>query len=431
MVLFIVKSLLFLFKFIQLLSFVNNSIIDSNGSRFLFDDYDIIKNEYMGEVALDFRSLASLKQMVIPFSISGFDYKMNITIDIGFSKTIIPMDISEISSGSKETIKIDQNEYESIVIIKNVIFGDSRGILSNLQMNLINNTLINQPILGLGRLLPLYNRSIMNNIHYHGLNTPKQFTLFYHSYHKGIMILGKRGIIEHKPELRRSCQAIDTLQKEKWSCLLNGMYFGSIMSTKNNDSKNYSIRINQLAIFETVEDMIFVPFNFLIFIKATYLNNHIKSSQCEMRKIIEYELAFYCKKRSIDQLEKIHFVFGNFSLILHPKQLFIEKLNDEYYKFIICSNANKLDWTFGAYFLSQYITTFNYDNDIISFFSFNHIEDIIHIDYTYDITDKRFNSNERSIIAIYQLSIILLSLGFITISILYLLINKSNIIKKY
>ena len=117
-----------------------------------------------------------------------------------------------------------------------------------------------------------------------------------------------------------------------------------------------------------------IPLEILLFINNTVLKNLYKKGDCFYKSIFNNKKIF-CKKEIISNLPKINFEFYNFCLILNLENLFIGTINKNNSKIVFLNlniDINKEDdneWVLGWDFLISYISKFDYDKKIITFYS--------------------------------------------------------------
>ena len=130
---------------------------------------------------------------------------------------------------------------------------------------------------------------------------------------------------------------------------------------------NVSYLNKNKAIFSTNTNYILAPKQYFENIKRLYLNKYIESKEC----IISINSIIKCDK--IINENYIAFVIDDKKFELSGHELF-HKISVQY-EFLIQQNQMNDMWIFGNLFLSNYITSFDYDNQKVSIYSQKKIYD--------------------------------------------------------
>ena len=176
-----------------------------------------------------------------------------------------------------------------------------------------------------------------------------------------------------------------------WGCDLEYVYFGD---------RKYDMYINaNYSKFSTNHFNILAPVSFLTYMKNTVFKEMIERRKCMFMNTNMYHF-FHCDCDTIDKFPDLHFVFEGKVFTVKMVNLFEiydpSALGVEYCEFLISkNNINENEWSFGAIFLQNYATQFDYETNDVTFYS-NH-------------RFKSFNVDSSW----YIVNIILLSIGII------------------
>ena len=143
-----------------------------------------------------------------------------------------------------------------------------------------------------------------------------------------------------------------------WSCSLQSVRIGNeIFDT----SQHYMY-------FQTSISYIYAPKSFMIFLNDTLAKK--AGEYCDMREN-ENTLQFICDNEILDVLPNLYFNFNGVRFDIPLDVLFDEGLGTLTFHIVYDERITKDDntWIFGNYFLYQYATYFDYDDQSISFFS--------------------------------------------------------------
>lgn len=198
-----------------------------------------------------------------------------------------------------------------------------------------------------------------------------------------------RGIIENKYKME--CNVIG----EQWGCHFNMIY----LSNKENETL-FSYKDNSIALFDTALEGIRVPRKYFSYLSQVIFKEQIAQGHCYIK---EEEIKYIVCHESVK--EKI----GKYvNIVLEGKALTIESkvlINQEFKKpneigFYIIENSND-KWILGSNFIHFFISSFDYDNRKVSFFSNVPIK-VLSID-----------DNNHNIFFLVIVTIIILVIGFI------------------
>lgn len=150
-------------------------------------------------------------------------------------------------------------------------------------------------------------------------------------------------------------------KEKQWGCRLSYVFIGNITYIY----ENIYFDTNYPAFFNTNFKCIKAPVLFYELLIETLFTQYLKTNQCNQKKYDNKEV--YCHCSIMDQLTDLTFVFNDASFVLHSRSLFTKY--EDMCLFMIEENYEDYAWYFGSHFINQYITTFSYDNNDITFYS--------------------------------------------------------------
>ena len=159
------------------------------------------------------------------------------------------------------------------------------------------------------------------------------------------------------------CPIIINNKTERWGCKINKLYF------ENFEYKTFD---NELITFGIERSKMKIPKKILLFINDTVFIKFYKSGDCFYKNVLSKKNIF-CRQNIISKLPKINFEILNFSLIFNLDILFVSTLkknNSQYFLKlnIEINNEDENEWVLGWKFLKSYLTKFDYDKGLITFY---------------------------------------------------------------
>ena len=160
------------------------------------------------------------------------------------------------------------------------------------------------------------------------------------------------------------CPIIINNKTERWGCKINKIYF------ENFEYKTFD---NEIITFGIERSKMKIPKKILLFINETVFIKYYKSGDCFYKNILSRKNIF-CNENIINKLPKINFEFLNFSLIFNLDILFVTTIKKNNSNFFLklnieINNEDENEWVLGWKFLKSYITKFDYDKGIITFYN--------------------------------------------------------------
>ena len=154
-----------------------------------------------------------------------------------------------------------------------------------------------------------------------------------------------------------------------WGCNIDKV----IMSR---EEKGYDKILNVInvnhsyALFQSSQQMIYVPEKFMFFLVNNTFKEFIKKSYCEYHERFAYnDDGITCNCDVVSKLPNISFVIGGYQYKIEPFYLF-QFYDDSLCEFLIASNPYKtVYWMFGYVFFERFVSVFDYKRKEISFYS--------------------------------------------------------------
>lgn len=147
----------------------------------------------------------------------------------------------------------------------------------------------------------------------------------------------------------------------KWSCYIKRISF-------MNNNKSYSYDVNQIAVLRTTDNYIRVPVHFFNFIEKNIFNEYFKRKDC---LFLQFKTTSHieCNCNKIDNINLLLHLNDNKVIKLSKKFLFQQYSSQCVFK-IDTHNQND-EWVLGSFFIRKFITTFDYDERRVTFFTNN------------------------------------------------------------
>ena len=119
-------------------------------------------------------------------------------------------------------------------------------------------------------------------------------------------------------------------------------------------------------------ELILAPYDFFNYLENDYLKDYLDNKTCSReidQSIIDYKRVYYrCNCENIKFFPSINFIFDGKTFELKNSELFDDSYNSCDFA-IQHKTSNPDEWVFGAHFIKNYITLFDYEDNSISFFT--------------------------------------------------------------
>ena len=213
-------------------------------------------------------------------------------------------------------------------------------------------------ILSLSRVYNDTKYSIIHQLYNENLIGYKSFTLEYIEPNNGVLYFGKYPFYKNKQQF--TCKTT-LMQNNLWGCDLN-----MVVYSDDNDNKKYYFKNKYVSHFSAGGQFI-APDGFILFLKETYFKSAIEKNICKLTSLKQFE----CKTNSIKLFGDLIFVFESTGLILHSNELW-KNINYFQSTFLIHGGYNvfsgiKNEWYIGKELLDKFTTTFDYEQNTITF----------------------------------------------------------------
>ena len=211
-------------------------------------------------------------------------------------------------------------------------------------------------ILSLSRAYNDTKYSIIHQLYNEGLIGYKSFTLEYIEPNDGVIYFGKYPFYKNKYQF--TCKAT-LMQNNLWGCDLKMVVFGD-------GNKKYYFN-NKYASHFSAGAQLLVPDGFILFLKETYFKSALEKNICKLTSLKQFE----CETNSIKQFGDLIIVFESTGLILRSNELW-KSINYFQSTFLMHGGHNvfsgiKNEWYIGKELLDKFTTTFDYEQNTITF----------------------------------------------------------------
>ena len=165
-----------------------------------------------------------------------------------------------------------------------------------------------------------------------------------------------------------------------WGCYLDYVFFDGF-------TKPYEIFTNNnYAFFQTITSEVLVTKKFIDYLVNMILRKEIQNKNCFSFKtgmMNDYNTFIHCECNVFEHLPNINFVIGGKIHKFNMKDLFDYFLQtDGMCDLMVYPNSNEDRWLFGTNFFAKYYTSFNYEEEKVSFYSTGTFESFV-LDYRF------------------------------------------------
>ena len=208
---------------------------------------------------------------------------------------------------------------------------------------------------------------------------------------------------------------------DKWAC--------SILSGKISDNFIYNTSSNaNITLFQIKEKFVYVPKGFLEFIVRSLNTFNIRNKRCEVTSNARKEYYYiYCDDPLLIGNHSISFLIGEYEFTCPLSTYFSISSNSAmsnimYHKrkcLEMTNNTKQECWIFGSDFILKYVSSFDYENNVITFISKDKLFPIKRI----------INTNEMSLQQMLIMNVIYVNIGIqcIVIIMLFYIKNQNNL----
>ena len=148
-----------------------------------------------------------------------------------------------------------------------------------------------------------------------------------------------------------------------------GIQMSQIYITNNKDSVLYNLGLENFLYFQTIEERVYFPSQFINFLKNEVFADYIKSSQCLYSNSTSLHY-FTCYYTQTIKDYKINFILGNMLITFKLEEIMGIISDDEsnFKSFTLRENPHGY-WAIGVMFLRKFVSVFDYENKEIILFS--------------------------------------------------------------
>lgn len=320
-------------------------------------------------------------QAVYGFSTNNY----NILLEIGKPKQTIYLKI-DMSVGSSwmtdncyhiaesktnsnmdyKKIKIGYFNYDSVALSDQLHFINKEISLKKFYFNILNGERPEGAYDSLSLAYQFENTSfsIINQLFEEGLITKKKFSFVPKEDKVGVIYFGglPQEVVSEKYETK--CKAQNN--RTTWGCNLQKVIIG-------NDVYSNSA----YAYFNTIDSDILAPSSFINFLKEHFLSSYLEDKICSFEPGTE---SYRCNCTKMGQLPQFMMVFDGKGVELNNKIIFTEYSPRCFLR--IRENYKENEWVIGTRFMSNYIISFDYDNEEISIYADANPFSLIFFNYT-------------------------------------------------
>lgn len=217
----------------------------------------------------------------------------------------------------------------------------------------INNRKSPKPTLGwLGMAFRFKNKdfSLVHQLKKHNFIDHLSYTF---SVEEGMMHFG--GVPNHVINNKKSGKCKVNPSQTKWSCNLSKVSVGKLRY--DNPYESY---------FQSLEEKILAPKDFIIDYVHSNLKSYIKSKHCFVGDLVT-ELYIHCNSDIVKSLPDLSFTFDNHTYTLNPKEQYKEY--GRLASWSIQYNNDSMSWVFGTIFLRHFDAVFDYEDASVTFYN--------------------------------------------------------------
>lgn len=342
-----------------------------------------------GFISIDFCVATENEFLISPIKIGTPEQEMNLVLDISAERTWISNEIFLKDQSSSYTTDnfIDKRAqddfaYRGVWSKDTVVVGEKE--LKNfdfLYVDKIDNNDLFQGVLSLGREYDSKKFSLVYKMSSASATFYNSFVLRFVDNNKGELHIGDlTNELKDYTHLMSPCTLLSTEEKIKWACELTHVFVGSYGDKSYTDqytnekgyiisSKSSKIKhINQPAIFETIYNKIYVPKDFIVYLKENvFVDQKTGKEICKLNEDTTSSY-FTCNQDEVDKVQKLSFVMSNkLALTLPSSNLF--DCNGEICNYLIMYKEGKKNWIMGLPILKTYQMIFDYNKKDLNFYS--------------------------------------------------------------
>lgn len=344
-----------------------------------------------GIISINFYVATKNELLLSPIEIGTPAQQMNLILDIGSERTWISEEVfNKTSSSSFQTNgytdkkQQDSFSYRGIWSTDNVQLSDKK--LKSFDFLLVDKIESNdlfKGVISLGREYDTKQFSLVYRMSASSATFYNSFVLRFSDIgNKGELYIGDlTSELKDYKNLISSCKLINKPPRIKWGCMLSHVFIGEygdktftnsytqeqgfIISGKNKLIQN----IDKPAFFESIYNKIYVPKEFMIFLKNDVFINKSKGIElCNYNDEIS-RISFTCSKEEVNQIPKINLVFSEKLALTLPIEKLFDCKGDTCEYLIEYNEQHSSNWIMGLPLLKTYQMIFDYNKEDLLFYS--------------------------------------------------------------
>ena len=355
---------------------------------------DELPTEYLGYISLKFNQ--SSNYLVTPVKIGTPPQEINLIIDIGSERTWVSNEFfnkfksdSYISRDIFESHKEYDFKYSGISSLET--FEMENKTLEDFQFllvdELINNNDNLKGVLSLGHEYDSKHQSLVYEMSHVSNTFYNMFMFKFGEDNKGELLIGDMSEDrKRKYSYINKCRFKNNGNKNeriKWQCELTQIFLGAVEDyptfrnnmmeqtgyiISRNDKNNIAI-VEEIATFETIFNRIFVPEDFIDYLKEYYFIDIANEEElCEFDEN-ENGIKVKCTMDEVSKLKRLNFVFDGKTDLSFPSQNLFECDYNNRCIFLIEYNRKYKNFIFGLPVFKMYDIIFYYNSRYLSFYS--------------------------------------------------------------
>jgi hypothetical protein len=206
--------------------------------------------------------------------------------------------------------------------------------------------------------------SLIDKLHSENLIKNKIYTQKYIDDKTGSMVIGDLPEeISNDMQNYGNCTLIRMENQRRnpwWQCEMTLLNYG--------ETEKDVINVKQPALFDTGTNFIQAPYEFFIKLFENYLDHPSVKNQCILNAPKGGFHSIICNKSAnILSLPSLYFVFGDWALMMRPREMF-KKFRDSTVRFIILSEPDSNEWIIGQPLFKKFQIVFDKENHVIGFY---------------------------------------------------------------
>ena len=355
---------------------------------------DELPEEYLGYISLKFNQSANY--LLTPVKIGTPPQEINLIIDIGSERTWISSEFfDKYKSSSYESRDIfeSHNQYDfkykgisslETFEIENKTLEDFQFVLVD---ELINNKDNLRGVLSLGHEYDSKHQSLVYEMSHVSNTFYNMFMFKFKEDNKGELLMG-----DMSEDRKRKYSFINKCrfknngnanEKIKWQCELTQIFLGPVEDYPTfrnnmleqtgyiifrNDKNNIAI-VEEIATFETIFNRIYVPKDFIDYLKQYYFIDIVNEEKLCQFDENEDGIKIKCTMDEVSKLKRLNFVLDGRTDLSFPSQNLFECDYNNRCIFLIEYNKKYKNFIFGLPVFKMYDIIFDYNSRDLSFYS--------------------------------------------------------------